>query len=150
MWRGSLGLGCVTSAAGGLAIIARMSLTMTKQLPYKTFILWLPKYRELVISYAMEKDYLAYVESLELQPHYNDEPETLSYSITPFCPTGADGGQCSSRPVWFIVVLIAQAGSCSSSAHGRLRCANNRALRRLATKACRVVVFRSLWFLIAA
>ena len=126
MWRGSLGLGCVTSAAGGLAIIARMSLTMTKQLPYKTFILWLPKYRELVISYAMKEDYLAYVESLELQPH------------------------CSSRPVWFIVVLIAQAGSCSSSAHGRLRCANNRALRRLATKACRVVVFSSLWFLIAA
>lgn len=73
MWRGSLGLGCVTSAAGGLAIIARMSLTMTKQLPYKTFILWLPKYRELVISYAMKEDYLAYVESLELQPHYNEE-----------------------------------------------------------------------------
>lgn len=46
---------------------------MTTQLPYRTFILWLPNFRELVISYAMKEDYLAYVESLELAPHYNEE-----------------------------------------------------------------------------
>ena len=40
------------------------SWTMTKQLPFKTFIIWMPQYRELVISYAMKEDYLAYVESL--------------------------------------------------------------------------------------
>ena len=51
---------------------------MTQQLPFKTFILWLPKYRELVISYAMKKDYLAYVESLELAPHYNEEQQYLA------------------------------------------------------------------------
>ncbi len=51
---------------------------MTKQLPFKTFILWLPKYRELVISYAMKKDYLAHVESLELAPHYNEEQQYLA------------------------------------------------------------------------
>ena len=81
-------MGCVTSAAKGLAIIARKSLTMTKQLPYKiraildiasrnlpykTFIWWVDEYNELAISYASKEDYLSYVESLELQPHYNEE-----------------------------------------------------------------------------
>jgi len=46
---------------------------MTKQSPFKTFILWLPEYRELIISYAMKEDYLDYVEELELPPHYNEE-----------------------------------------------------------------------------
>jgi len=51
---------------------------MTKQLPYKTFILWLPQYRELIISYAMQADYLDYVEELELPPHYNDDQTYLA------------------------------------------------------------------------
>jgi len=46
---------------------------MTKQLPYRTFLLWLPNFRELVISYAVKEDYLDYVEELELPPHYNDD-----------------------------------------------------------------------------
>ena len=46
---------------------------MTQQLPFKTFIIWMPEYRELVLSYATKEDYLDYVESLELAPHYNDE-----------------------------------------------------------------------------
>ena len=46
---------------------------MAIPLPYRTFLLWLPEYRELIISYAMKEDYLAYVESLELAPHYNEE-----------------------------------------------------------------------------
>jgi len=51
------------------------SLIMTKQLPFKTFIIWMPEYRELVLSYATKEDYLDYVESLELQPHYNEEQQ---------------------------------------------------------------------------
>jgi len=46
---------------------------MTTQLPFKTFIIWMPQYRELIISYAMKEDYLDYVEELELPPHYNEE-----------------------------------------------------------------------------
>jgi len=51
---------------------------MTKQLPFKTFILWMPEYRELVFSYATKEEYLDYVEELELPPHYNDDQTYLA------------------------------------------------------------------------
>jgi len=51
---------------------------MTRQLPHKTFIIWLPNYRELVISYAMKEDYLDHVEELELPPHYTEEQQYLA------------------------------------------------------------------------
>jgi len=54
------------------------SLIMTRQLPFRTFIIWLPQYRELVISYAYKADYEDYAESLELAPHYNDDQTYLA------------------------------------------------------------------------
>jgi len=54
------------------------SLIMTRQLPFKTFIIWMPQYRALVISYAYKADYEDYAESLELAPHYNDDQTYLA------------------------------------------------------------------------